>query len=466
MKYEDSYFLDAKAALEIAKQQNRFNYSSLQICYYAGEKIESSLPNLIHLPFDKFVNNLAQGVDRLPQKIDFTNLDLSEDVRADIVKSFEALLAQAQSLRKAFNEEYLKAVIASDVDFSKPLRFYLQANATTQVMQYVSKAIADSLKFMGYDVFYDLDEGTRDLFCHKNIFLYNPHVVININYLGNQWLGEKRFNFIWFQDPMPLLTNPDIKINLRKRDFVYSLLELFDGFLERKKVPFERQGFCINRDIYRLDKSIAREKKIVFIGSSYSHFIQEDKKYLDALKHIGPLYISGARLDKAFTEEMSEKFDIDYETLDTRFIPAIVRDMGVIRLCEIKSEYTIEIYGSGWDIYESVGAYYKGPLKYGEDIVKVYNSATYTFAPHNLYVLQQRTFEAAACGSIPIVYDCRYKTDEKNYDEALCYYTSMKDVEEILQASTPPKKDFSRLLSENSYDTFVSRILKKVEENL
>ncbi|MEN4045783.1 glycosyltransferase [Sulfurimonas sp. NWX367] len=461
--FEDTYFLDFEEAIRIASQQNRQNLSVLQACYYAGEKIETDFENLIHLPFESFVDTLSKGVHRLPTKIDFTNLDISDEVKEEIEDSFQSLLTQTNSIRKILNEEYVKALKNRKLNFNEPWRFYLTAHSNSQVLQYVAKAIAETLESMGYSVFFDLRNGTEDMSCSKNIFLFNPHVTINLNAMNTWQIADDVFNFVWFQDPMPFLMDGK-QVQIRKKDFVFSLLPIFDEMLKRKGIPFERQGFCINEKIYKNNPEIKREKKIVFIGSSYLKSIPYKENIKLAVKELEKIFLEGDSFTDELTALISEKYELNVNFVSTRLIPYIVRDIGLLKLCKINSDYKIEIYGHGWDVYEELKPYYKGSLKYGKEIANVYNSATFAFAPHQQYTLQQRTFEASACGAIPIVYDCREISDEDSYEEALCYYKTTQDLEKILTADIP-EKDFSRLLQSHTYKSFAKKILKIIEDN-
>ena len=467
MLLPDTYFLNANEALRVAKQQNRSDDQDqqyLQLCYYNGEKIETDLINLIHLPMNSLVDDLSQGTYRIPTKVDFTGLDISSEDTLSISNNIKSAIQTAQAYRAELHTIYADRLKDSKLDFSEPLRFYLLANTRTTVMQYVSKSIVKILKNRGYDVFLHLYHGIEDYDSLKSKFEFNPHVSININFLMNEAISDDTFNFTWFQDPMPFLLN-ETKTILRKRDFVFSLFKTIDDLLLKKEIPFQRQSFCVNSELFKLNHSIKREKKIVFIGSSYLDFLPENDENIQlAAKYMISLFHDGIIFTNKRIDEIVDKFNVNKSLITTRIIPFIIRDIAVLDLCQIKSKYKIEIYGWGWDKYEVLAPYYKGPLGYGEDIAKVYNSATFAFAPHQSYILQQRTLESSACGAIPIVYDCRSITNEPSYSDALIYFKTFKDIEKVLLKKAP-KKNFKRLLEENSYDAFVDKILNIIEEN-
>ena len=95
-----------------------------------------------------------------------------------------------------------------------------------------------------------------------------------------------------------------------------------------------------------------------------------------------------------------------------------MRDYCVEKLCKIdNSHYTIEIYGNDWEYNTTILKYYKGSLKYGSDIAKVYNSATYGYCAGG-YVLMQRTLECSTCDTIPLVLDVRDAAHDE-YDKVI-----------------------------------------------
>ena len=463
MIYEDTYFLNPQMALEEASKQNRWGENDyyLQACYYDGEIIESALSNLIHTSLDNLVEELAEGVYRIPTKLDFSGLDLSASLKLEILTNFNLSIEHAKNYREQYNKHYLEILRAQVLDQNEPLRFYLMASVSTQVMQYVAKSIADELKVQGYNVFFDLRAGAEDNDCLRNVLAFNPHAMITINHLNNAFLSPDVYNFVWYQDAMPALVS-DAKLALRERDYIYSLVPSLDKLLEKKGVDYERQSFCLNNVIYKLDDTIKRENKIVFIGSSYSGMIPENQDFETAIEYITKIFFSEAKISDNTAEEISDKFDINEDFVKTKLIPFVVRDLSVIQLCRLKSEYSVEIYGHGWELYKEVVPFYKGPLPYGEEIAKVYNSAMYAFAPHQQYILQQRVLEASACGAIPIVYDCREIVDD-SYEEAVVYFKTFEDLAKIMIREVP-QKDFTRLLFENSYKKFVDKIIQRVEK--
>ena len=109
--YEDIFFLNSQEALRVASEQNRWADNeggleyNLQCCYYDGEKLDSDLVNLFHMPIDNLLEGIANGVNRIPSKIDFTGLDISYKVKTEIMTFFNMTMQEVKNLRKQLNDK-------------------------------------------------------------------------------------------------------------------------------------------------------------------------------------------------------------------------------------------------------------------------------------------------------------------------------------------------------------------------
>ena len=472
--YEDIYFVDAKEALKVASEQNRWGENGifLQVCYYDGEKIESDLGNLIHLPIDNLLESLAYGTYRIPTKISFGNLEFSEAVKVDVELNFNLSMQQVQIYRNQLNAQYLQNLQNAHLDFNQPLRFYLSASSSTRVMQYVSKNIADTLQEMGYDVMFELYIGIEDASCFKHIYEYNPHVTININHLNNNVLSEDVFNFVWFQDSMPVLLN-DEKVVLRKRDYIYSLTRGLQEVVTKRGIANELLPFMMNKKLYKARSNIKKEKKIVFIGSSYAQRIVQIKDqsgFTQVFKEAVKIFeknscLKGLEHKESDVDYLMKKYEKSQQFVENIY-GYLMRDYCVEKLCTIESDYKIEVYGYGWENNPIVSPYFKGVVSYGEEISKIYNSATYGYCPGG-YVLMQRTLECAFSETIPLVLDVR-ADEQDEYDvrieEALELF-KINELQEVLSRE-PHKKKFDFIKQEYSYEHFLTKCIQIIQEEI
>lgn len=466
MQYKDTYFLNSTEALKVAKQQNKMQGGYwLQCCYYEGEKIDSDFHNLIHCPIDNLVNDLASGIYRIPTTVNCDGLDLDSATQIAIIQDFKMSIDYAQKLRNEINKHYQTEVKNAKLDFTEPLRFYLIGHIQTQVMQYVSKNIADTLEDMGYDVIFNLAYGIEDPMSHKIMSEFNPHITININHLNNDLLNGDVFNFVWFQDAMPVLTNNN-KIYLRKRDFVFHLIKGLGELILSKNIKSEYQPFCINTILFTKNTNANKSKKIVYIGNSYQNRINTntDRNICKALEKIydqnGIVYDKDIKL-------ISKEYQVSHEVVK-HILGYFEKDNLILKLTSLKTKYKFEIYGNGWEKYPELKSYYKGVLNYGKDISTVYNNATYAFVPGG-YVLQQRTLEAASCGCIPIIYDKRNENHSKiedYFEESLVFFNTMDELGTILNSENIYKRNLEIVVKENSYNKFINHMVDIVNKEL
>ncbi|MCK5110920.1 MAG: hypothetical protein KAQ94_05315 [Arcobacteraceae bacterium] len=467
MKYRDTYFLSSTQALKIASEQNKENRGYwLQACYYEGEKIDSDLPNLIHLPLENLVDDLASGIYRIPEKLEFEGLDISDDIKISILTHFKISIEYAKSLRKELNKHYLETAQNAKLDFMEPLRFYLLGDVNTRVIQHISKNIVDTLIDMNYEVLFEAYIGINDMTCFKHFADFNPHVVININNLNNRFISDEVFNFVWFQDAMLEIRNKN-KMNIRKRDFIFHLTKSIKDRLLDKNITSTYQPFCINTREYKNRKDIERKRKIVFIGNS--HFTMFDTLICDnkdeSYQLLVKKFLQNGVVSIEYRELLSKKFNVTLEDLGW-MINYIERDIALKYIVNIDLDYELEIYGNGFEDIPELAPYYKGVLKYGEDISKVYNSAMYSLVLGG-YVMQQRTLESAASGCIPIVIDSRKgkaSENEKCFSESLLFMQKLDELPELLNKKHDI--DLACIVNENSYEHFTNQIITLVKENL
>lgn len=476
-KIQDTYFIDSSVALETANQNNKFYVNGIvettQICYYDGPKIENAPYNCINVPFDNITSYFSCTKHRIPNIVDPKNGNFTTKEEFNLfIKILNKEITTAVEKKEKQIIKINNKIKKLEPDFNdKVLRVYVYGCRTSIVMKSVAENIANSFKNIGCNVLFDTQlndlESCDSLNQKKNVLKFNPHIIFNINHIYNEYLNDNVFNFIWFQDLMPILENNE-KITLRQRDVVFSLISVFDSYLENKGIEYKRQSFCFNKKSFKILNEVKREKKIVFIGSSYYKTIERFNIPDSFLNHLKKLFLKGILFDDDLLNRISTKYSFNEQSkkiLKEKVIPFIIRDSSVRLLCSLDTKYDIEIYGFGWDIYDDVKKYFKGNLSYGEELVKVYNSSTYAFCPHSEYLLQQRVFEAAACGAIPVLYDIRKLKPEGNYDESFEYFKDEKSLKRIL-IKNPKKKDFFRLLSENRYELFINKMINIVKNDI
>ncbi|QFR48346.1 hypothetical protein FJR48_00835 [Sulfurimonas lithotrophica] len=448
--------------------------SGLQICYYDGERIENEPENCIHVPFNSIVDYFIKTKNRFPSLINSDNTNLSTTELSELQDEFKKSMNKVQNIldNKIIN-------IKKEIQKLKPnfndekLRIFAYGCRETVLIKHLVKNILIAADELGYETYLhtqDNDmESCNEVFYLKALRDFNPHITINVNHLNNDFISDEVFNFIWFQDYMPLLRKESPPIHLRDRDIVYFLTEHLGKLLREKDIPSKYQSFCIDTNIYKKRSNIERIKKIVFIGSSYleryESVITPDKEI--ACKELFELNIKygyeAIGINKS--EYLAEKYNISEKDISS-LRGYIQRDLLLKYIINLNLDYEIEVYGYGWEYDKDIFKHYKGHLAYGEDISKVYNSAVYGLVVGG-YVMQQRTLESAASGAIPLVFDARESGADLNhkcFEDSLLFFKRPDDLRILL--SQVHNKDLDCIVNENSYKQFVEKMVGLVKKEL
>lgn len=484
LKHQDTYFLDAKTALKVALQANEVETSSvnvkgLQVCYYeAEEPLKDAPQNCIFVPLDNVYNYFVTTKNRFPSEINFDNTQFTKDERELLTTSIHQILYKSRVERAELIDILMKQVKELKPDFNdKKLRVFVPACRETTVIKNISENIAKTFEKMGYEVCFFIQDnamqGCVDILPYiHTLHEFNPHIIVNINHLNNHYLNDEVFNFVWFQDTMPIVVNKE-PIHLRKRDYIFALLYGIQFALGLKGVNCDIQDFCISTDVYKVNKNIQKKQKVVFIGGSYlenyNPYINEvggqaidsfdDTNAQLVLKEMINHYRTNGEFTHQYLGELAQRFGKSNQYLRTYLFSYLIRDVTILELCKMEQEYEIEIYGWGWEKYPELQKYYKGALSYGEAISNVYNSADYAIVAHPDYIIQQRTLEAAASGCTPLVYDCRYShlVEPPYFEESVVYFKNLVELEQILNQKKQ-ERDLKSLVEQFSYEKFVKNM--------
>ncbi|MCF6309495.1 MAG: hypothetical protein L3J19_03310 [Sulfurimonas sp.] len=468
--------MNPKVALIVANQENRYgpnNNTFLQICYYHGEKIESDLVNLVHLPMENMLENLSNGMLRIPEKIDFTGIDVPDNAKIQIEDNINKILSKSRDLQYRNAMKNYETAKTNKLNFNEIMKFYLPASANTRVMQYISKDIYDILKTREYKVMYDLTYGIEKYSTIRKVSEYNPHAIITINNFHNMFLNDEIFNFVWFQDVMPIMVDNE-EILLRERDYFFSYTTTFTDLLIKKGVDknkiFQQQVIPVNTNQFYLDENVNKENKIVFVGSyycdDYSDYISKDIDY-----ELNILLKKGISLSVENIHEVYKKYNLvclDNANFITYIQQHYIRNACVDWLCENQT-VDVEIYGYDWDKSdkEHILQKFKGKAEKHE-LNYIYNSTKYALAASGQVINTQRLGEIVHSGAIPLIYDSREITDEsETWDDECLYFKTKEELDYILENNLEPKKYRSEeMLKYFTYDSFLDTILQVIDKDV
>jgi len=472
-EYVDTYFLDSQTALLTANQNNRVNCTilvdGLQICYYAGEKLRAAPKNCIHVPIDKLYKYFGKTKNRLPDDVSYDNTYFTQEERKALSNKIINIMNSAIDFRNQLLKKYKKKIKQYKPDFSeRPLRVFIPACRETVVMQHTAKSISDAFIKIGYDVHFHTQKNDMQLCCFvqhvKALAKYKAHITVNINHLNNDMLHKDVYNFVWFQDFMDIVKNPEKKMNLRKRDFIFSLYKDLDYYLDAKNIQYQRQSFCVNKKIFFESKTIKRKNKIVFIGH-FPNLLREEfkKENRDIVNLVYSRLNNKKNTDYSAIKFLTQNLNVSPLDMYGQLGPVIIKYLAVEWLCQV-SPIEIEIYGNDeWAKHDLFKKFYKGHLQYGDELRKVYNSAKYALIPTTNYLIMNRLTEAAACGCIPVVYDCRDNDNPPYFEDDLLYFNDKISLKEALIIE--PKGNPKNVLKGNTFKSFAKKISKIVTKD-
>lgn len=468
--WRDSYYIDPLLALNIAKQKNRVycghpTIDGLQICYYMGELPEHNIPNLIHLELADFLDFFTFGLYRLPEYLDMP-VELEAELKSVVEADVAYLVSQVKHIRRQLthqligNGKALKPVFVKD----RPLRIFIPTSRLTTVVQYSSYYIAQEFKRQGYEVLFYIEEndmmGFNSVDYMARYIDFNPHIIFNINKPNNSFLHDDVINIVWWQDPMPVIVKHE-DLNCRANDFNFSVSPVLDEHLEKCAVSnIIRQHFVIDESVFNNNNLPERADKVVFVGSSYG--LAVDAQQLEQQKIISKLLedLTGSRsISYAKIRELAHEFEVNYEFVFWKIWHYVVRDYSVKWLCRT-ANIPVEIYGRYWDNDPEVKQYYHGELAHGADVANIYKSAKYAVVSHPFEINSQRLVEVAACGCIPVVYDCRDIAEQPHWDDYCLFFKNQEDLRRIFATGATPKLN-PKMLAENftckhAVDNFVN----------
>ena len=471
--YRDGYFLDPKIAYHTAIQQNRvfvqhLTITGLQLCYYDGEPITGGPENLIHVPAEVLLDYLSNCRTRLPTEIVCRAGATLEDMQ-NATAAFKELREQAKLNRRKVADELALQIYHQKPEFvpGEPLRVFFMADYRTQVMQYVSKNLANTFEKLGHQTCISMEQNDMeelDSPWHLKTQLdFHPHLTVNINHQHNGWLNDDVFNVIWYQDPVMEIREEN-PLYWRERDIILSISPEIDQYLLQCGAPsVERQFSCIDHDVFKLMPEIKRQDKAVFIGSSYIKNAYDGPHADSIIARLKEALDTGQLIDKPLCEKLAHEYGVKIEKIWPYTANYVIRDTTVQWLCE-NPDIPVEVYGRYWEQDAVVAPYFKGELGHGVDVAKTYNEAKYALSALTIAVNSQRLAELSGCGCIPVVYDTREAADKPHWDNECLFFKTRDELYACL--SKTPVGDPSAIADAYRYETLAKKLIAKIHDQL
>lgn len=476
-EHVDTYFFDPRRALETARQNNRakkvgLRFTGLQICYYNSEHpIKDAPKNCIHVPLENYYNYFVTTENRSPLKYDIKNSDINTKQEIDKFKSAIKEINEAIQLERTnLIELYKKECKKLTPDFSdKKLRVYFSVSSDTTVMQYITKSVENAFRKLGFETLIDIPGDMSAYFVLPKLVKYhefNPHITFNVNYENNTYINDSVINIIWYQDPMPSLQDTK-NLFLRDSDIIYTLTDR----IMPKCLPhssYSIQKTCVDSDVFYRDSAVKKENKILFIGSRYRHHASrrgmDQETYEKLYVKLREMLTNNLKITKKILSELSEENNIPLNSILFGPLSVVIREITVEWICTQK-KIKVEVYGRFWETNKIVSPYFKGEVPFGKKLNKLYNSAKYALSSHPSVMHLTRVPEIAACGAIPVMYDAReLDTNEYEYKDSSLIFSNYQELENCL--SLEPQEPVSKIAEEMSYDKFVQKTVKRINEEI
>lgn len=469
--HSNTYFVDPLLALNIAKQRNRINcghptIDGLQVCYYRGELPLHGIENLVHVELPDLVDFFTVSRLRLPERIGMPD-ELEEELKAAVQEDFASAMDAIQKKRQTLIQQLaqkakaLKPVVVE----GEPIRVFIPSNRLTTVMQYSSQGVAKAFEKRGCQVLFYIeanDMETSNFVDWLDKYIdFNPHVTFYVNGLNSAFFHDDIINIIWWQDLMPQIKNHQL-LNWRKNDFNFSISPIFDPHLKQCGAEtVERQHFVIDEEVFYSDDKQQRQQKIIFVGSSYLPAVNlADDQQQSVIAELVEILKQGGHFDEQTVASIAEHSSLSYEMVFWKLLHYVIRDYSVKWLCQ-NATLPVEVYGRYWDQDPLVAPFYQGELRHGVEVADVYRSAAYALVSHPFEINSQRLVEVAACGCIPVVYDCRDVAEPPHWDEFCLFFKTAEDLKNIIENRLVPAKSPLLLAQNFTYTAAVDNFIEK-----
>lgn len=466
----DTYFVDPLKALNVAKQKNRVDcrhptIDGLQICYFRGELPEHGIANLIHLELEAFEDFFIRSRLRVPENLDLPE-DLEAEIKAGVREDLNRLIGEVKRKRNWLGHRLFakaKALAPLRLPGEKP-RMFVPANRLTTVMQYSSRGIANAFSAMGWEVLFYIGasemEGVNLIDMLEQYIDFAPHACFQVNTLNNAFIHPDVVNLLWWQDLMPPLRQRQ-PMNWRSNDFCFSISPVFDDYLRDCQAhSIQRLHFVIDEQVFNNRIPQQRENKVVFVGSSYLRVVNSNNaSQRQALDQLTSLMAKGACFDSQTVAAIASSCELNYDFVFWKLLHYTIRDYSVKWLCEVP-DFPVEIYGRYWREDDEVAPHFCGELPHGEAVANVYRQANYALVCHPFEINSQRLVEVAACGCIPLVYDCRDVAEGPFWEDYCLFFKTADQLKNILQQGLRPKFAPEGLAAHFTYRSAAQKVIE------
>ncbi|MBF0283322.1 MAG: hypothetical protein HQL51_02580 [Magnetococcales bacterium] len=471
----DLFFLDSAAARREAREARLIplNLGVFQprLCFHPGPAQPGDPPQLIAVPpepqaaADFFLHTRW----RRPRAIVFPPAD---ETAFDEAMRWARLLdgaAQGRMKRYPLITHALQQTTPRFEGTGPPWRFFLPTSRHTNVSRYTLENLAQALRRRGHEVWLAMEAREEEKFDAydwvQQQHACNPHVVLSINRMYNQWLHPEVVLVTWWQDILHPLTARQ-PIPWRPRDIALSLVPELDPYLRDLGArEIHRLGSCIDPTIFRPPPPDAppRANRVALVGGSYAHQTMTPATRQLALR-LTQRMNQGLPLTREVLQDLAKALDVAWDVAFWQTLHYVVRDVTTRWLCQCRDGVEVEIHGHTWERDPLVRPFHQGIAPHGAAVAQIYQRARYALVPHPFDLQSQRMMEVAACGCIPVVYDCRPLAAPPHWDDHALWFNSPESLRACLGRA--PQADPAAIAQGQTYDHAAAVIESVVQKRL
>ncbi len=475
-EYYDTYFINSKRALKTAKQNNQvkvYNGQGTQICYYYGTKLKKEFPNLIHLPIDTIKKFFQKSNLRKPEYIDFIDSDYldqdeaQENVKEIIAKIFDELTQE----EKKINAKLLKKLQnLTPVQKKEKLTFAIIVSKTLKENYKFAKNLSKSLKKLNHNAILLSEEGDmkpliysiRTKNIYERILEIRPNSVVFINDLKTNFLPKSISQISILNSFISVLEKLN-QNDIRKNDIILTSNYFIQKKLSKTNIKSEYIPPIYQKNQIKSKKLISKKEHLLI----HANYVNLSQSYLILKPMIEKLeiYVKTNTLTMKHIQKELRKtkypYEDDYELM--LFIYNQLLTQVTLKNLDLKN-LNIKLIGYNWEKYNLSKI---KPIKPTLSKIKsMYQSSKYVLHLSSS-IVDDRLLMILAAGSIPIVYDTRYKDNYYNkiFDDYCLFFKNEEELNEILKRNLVPKSNNAQnLLSYNNYYNLAVDICEKTHD--
>lgn len=468
----DTYFINARRAFKIAKQNNQvslYNGYGTQICYYYGTKLQKDLPNLIHLPIDTIKHFFQNNNLRKPEYIDFIDSEytdqdnLQEKVKDIMAKIFEELNHEEEKINTQLLEKLQRL---KKIPIKEKLTFIIIVSRTLHENYTFARKLLKSIKSFNHKAVLLTEEGNRkSLIYHiqtkhvyEKIVEIKPNSIILINDLKTNFLPDSISQISIVKGFISIL-NKITEKDIRKNDII-----LTSNFFVQKKLLKNNIKSRYIPPINQNKITIKQKTEHLLIHESYFDLSQEYLVLKPMIKRLETYAKKNTLTIKYIQKEMKKTAypnTDDYELMVFIYSQLLTQ----ITLKNIDSKnLNIKLLGYNWEKYEHCQIKQINPTS--SKIKDMYQTSKYILhISHS--IIDNRLLKILASGAIPVIYDNRYQDNyyNKTFDNYCLFFKTEQELNEILNKKLIPKKiNINRLLSYYNFNSLAMDICNSIHD--